>query len=182
MLISTKVLAAGCSISKSLIIVAPSLLMVTFRPSATSLSIPRGPKVVRTASTTPSHALMLLMSCALPCHTQRNKINNGHAIVEKKRGRRWVQNQYTVGQRNIQPTTITYLRCIRTLTEQDNPRSHSISVHCCLLVVATAESAAAIFLGIGGGGFSLLPEWERARMLTWALRNTKKIVNHVVIS
>ena len=133
MLISTKVLAAGCSISKSLIIVAPSLLMVTLRPSATSLSIPRGPNVVRTASTTPSHALMLLMSCALPCHTQRKK-KNQKPKWKKVRTAMSSKSVY-LGQRNIQPTTITYLRCIRTLTEQDNPRSHSISIHCCLLLL-----------------------------------------------
>ena len=49
--------------------VAPSLLIVTFRPSEMSLSIPRGPRVVRTVSATAWQALMLLMSCALPCHT-----------------------------------------------------------------------------------------------------------------
>jgi hypothetical protein len=32
-----------------------------------SLSMPRGPSVVRTASATAWHALMLEMSCALPC-------------------------------------------------------------------------------------------------------------------
>ncbi len=36
------------------------------RSSMTSLSIPRGPRVVRTASTTVTHALMLLISCGLP--------------------------------------------------------------------------------------------------------------------
>jgi hypothetical protein len=39
----------------------------TFVPSWISLSIPRGPSVVRTASATAWHALMLLTSCALPC-------------------------------------------------------------------------------------------------------------------
>ena len=66
MLISTNVFAAGCSISNNRIIVAPSLLMVTLRPSATSLSIPLGPSVVRTISATDWQALMLLISCALP--------------------------------------------------------------------------------------------------------------------
>ena len=63
---STSVLAAGCSTSSSFMIVAPSLLIVAVRPLATSLSIPRGPSVVRTASATAWHALMLLISWALP--------------------------------------------------------------------------------------------------------------------
>lgn len=35
-------------------------------PSTINLSIPRGPSVVRTASTTPKHAVMLLKICGLP--------------------------------------------------------------------------------------------------------------------
>ena len=46
--------------------VAPSLEMVTFCPSYMSLSMPRGPSVVRTASTTAPHALMFEMSWGLP--------------------------------------------------------------------------------------------------------------------
>jgi len=34
--------------------------------SCTSLSIPRGPKVVLTVSTTAMHAFMLLISCGVP--------------------------------------------------------------------------------------------------------------------
>lgn len=49
---STSVLAAGCTISRSLMIVAPSFEMVTDRPSCISLSIPRGPRVDRTVSAT----------------------------------------------------------------------------------------------------------------------------------
>ena len=66
-LMSTSVLAAGWAISRSFMMVAPSLLMVTFLPSKMSLSIPRGPRVVRTASATAWQALMLLTSWALPC-------------------------------------------------------------------------------------------------------------------
>ena len=48
--------------------VAPSLEMVTWPLSSwMSLSMPRGPRVVRTTSTTAWQALMLEMSCALPC-------------------------------------------------------------------------------------------------------------------
>lgn len=36
-------------------------------PSWMSLSMPRGPSVVRTASATAWHALMFEISCALPC-------------------------------------------------------------------------------------------------------------------
>ena len=46
--------------------VAPSLLMVTLRPSNTSLSMPRGPRVDWTASATAQQALMLEMSWGLP--------------------------------------------------------------------------------------------------------------------
>ena len=64
--ISAKTRAAGCTISKSFMIVAPSLLMVTLVPSYMSLSMPRGPSVERTASTTAPQALMLLINLALP--------------------------------------------------------------------------------------------------------------------
>ena len=64
----TRVWAAGCTICSSFISVAPSLEMVTEPFSSwISLSMPRGPSVVRTTSTTAWHALMLLISCALPC-------------------------------------------------------------------------------------------------------------------
>ena len=52
-------------------IVAPSLLIVTFRPSKTNLSIPRGPRVVRTASATAWQALIFEISWGLPCHCTR---------------------------------------------------------------------------------------------------------------
>ena len=58
--------------------VAPSLLMVTLLPSATSLSMPRGPSVVRTASATAWQALMLLMSCALPCFIESGVIERSY--------------------------------------------------------------------------------------------------------
>ena len=65
---STRVLAAGCTIWSSLRIVAPSLEMVDLPLVSTmSLSMPLGPRVVLTESDTTSHALMLLMSCCLPC-------------------------------------------------------------------------------------------------------------------
>ena len=86
---STRILAAGCTTSSSLSSVAPSLEMVTPCPAAEeftcalepaaawppaaptrsvcmSLSMPRGPSVVRTASTRAMQALMLLISCGLP--------------------------------------------------------------------------------------------------------------------
>ena len=48
--------------------VAPSLEMVTPPLSSwMSLSMPRGPSVVRTVSATAVHALMLLTTCARPC-------------------------------------------------------------------------------------------------------------------
>lgn len=47
--------------------VAPSLDTVTLAPVFTSLSMPLGPSVVRTASATAQQALMLDTSCALPC-------------------------------------------------------------------------------------------------------------------
>mmetsp|Transcript_69537 Transcript_69537/g.141362 ORF Transcript_69537/g.141362 Transcript_69537/m.141362 type:complete len:203 (-) Transcript_69537:136-744(-) len=64
---STRVFAAGWAISRSFMIVAPSLLIVVLPPVATSLSIPRGPSVVRTASATAWQALMLLTSWGVPC-------------------------------------------------------------------------------------------------------------------
>ena len=48
---STRVLAAGCTMSSSFMMVAPSFEMVAEPLASTiSLSIPRGPRVVRTAS------------------------------------------------------------------------------------------------------------------------------------
>lgn len=88
---STMVRAAGCTTSSSRIIDAPSFDTVACagphpvwaaRPAArrrrarakptscpryTSLSMPRGPRVVRTTSATAEHALMLLTSCGMPC-------------------------------------------------------------------------------------------------------------------
>jgi len=60
--ISTRVLAAGWAMSRRRMMVAPSLEMVTPRPVAISLSIPRGPRVVLTTSATAWHALMLEIS------------------------------------------------------------------------------------------------------------------------
>mmetsp|Transcript_31008 Transcript_31008/g.77568 ORF Transcript_31008/g.77568 Transcript_31008/m.77568 type:complete len:272 (-) Transcript_31008:65-880(-) len=64
---STSVLAAGWTMSRSFMSVAPSLEIVTTPSRRISLSIPRGPSVVRRMSTTALIALMLEMSCALPC-------------------------------------------------------------------------------------------------------------------
>mmetsp|Transcript_26813 Transcript_26813/g.50076 ORF Transcript_26813/g.50076 Transcript_26813/m.50076 type:complete len:282 (+) Transcript_26813:992-1837(+) len=63
---STRVPAAGCTMSNRLITVAPSLEIVTFEPTWISLSIPRGPRVVFTMSTTALQALMLLSNWPLP--------------------------------------------------------------------------------------------------------------------
>ena len=51
-LMSTRVLAAGCTMSRVFMMVAPSLLTVTARSVCMSLSMPRGPSVVRTTSAT----------------------------------------------------------------------------------------------------------------------------------
>ena len=65
---STSVFAAGCTISNNFIMVAPSFETVVFpRSSRTSLSSPLGPNVVRTASATAQHALMLDTHCPRPC-------------------------------------------------------------------------------------------------------------------
>ena len=66
--ICTSVCAAGWTIWRSFISVAPSFEIVTCPLSSwMSLSIPRGPSVVRTTSTTAWHALMFEISCAFPC-------------------------------------------------------------------------------------------------------------------
>ena len=49
---STRVLAAGCTMSRVFMMVAPSLETVTARSVCMSLSMPRGPSVVRTTSAT----------------------------------------------------------------------------------------------------------------------------------
>mmetsp|Transcript_40927 Transcript_40927/g.92113 ORF Transcript_40927/g.92113 Transcript_40927/m.92113 type:complete len:270 (+) Transcript_40927:955-1764(+) len=64
---STSVLAAGWTMSNRRMMVAPSFEMVTRFPSNTSLSIPRGPSVVRIVSATAWHALIFEMSCGFPC-------------------------------------------------------------------------------------------------------------------
>ncbi len=63
---STRVIAAGWTISRLFMIVAPSLEMMTFPSLWISLSIPLGPSVVRTISAIAAHAFMLLMSWAFP--------------------------------------------------------------------------------------------------------------------
>mmetsp|Transcript_10541 Transcript_10541/g.38224 ORF Transcript_10541/g.38224 Transcript_10541/m.38224 type:complete len:271 (-) Transcript_10541:53-865(-) len=64
---STRLFAAGWTMSRSFMIVAPSLeIVVTPLSSCTSLSRPRGPSVVRMESTTAMHALMFEMSCPFP--------------------------------------------------------------------------------------------------------------------
>mmetsp|Transcript_42817 Transcript_42817/g.91394 ORF Transcript_42817/g.91394 Transcript_42817/m.91394 type:complete len:257 (+) Transcript_42817:944-1714(+) len=65
---STSVLPAGWTIWSCFMSVAPSFEMVT-RPLSSwiNLSIPRGPRVERTTSTIAWQALMLEMSCGLPC-------------------------------------------------------------------------------------------------------------------
>ena len=65
---STKVFAAGCTMSSNFMMVAPSLEMVTWPLLSTmSLSMPLGPSVVLTVSTTAAQALMLDSSWPLPC-------------------------------------------------------------------------------------------------------------------
>lgn len=75
--ISTRILAAGWMMSRSFMIVAPSLEIVTFPLSSwINLSIPRGPSVVRTTSATAVHALMLLTNCAFPCDVSVPSFSN----------------------------------------------------------------------------------------------------------
>uniref|UniRef100_A0A0A9AA80 Uncharacterized protein n=1 Tax=Arundo donax TaxID=35708 RepID=A0A0A9AA80_ARUDO len=65
---STRILAAGGTISRRRMMVAPSLEMVVPPLSSwMSLSMPQGPSVVRTVSATAVQALMLLTTCAFPC-------------------------------------------------------------------------------------------------------------------
>lgn len=65
--ISTRILAAGWTMSRSFMMVAPSLEMVVLPLSSwINLSIPLGPRVVLTASPTTVHAVMLLSNCAFP--------------------------------------------------------------------------------------------------------------------
>lgn len=53
--------------SRSFIMVAPSLEMVVFPLSSwINLSMPLGPRVVRTTSATAMHAFMLLINWGLP--------------------------------------------------------------------------------------------------------------------
>ena len=64
---STSSEAAGCTTSSRRMIVAPSVEIVTLpRSSWISLSMPRGPRVVRTTSASAAQALMLETSCGLP--------------------------------------------------------------------------------------------------------------------
>ncbi len=64
---STSILAAGWSTSISFRMVTPSLVMTTSpRLSTSILSIPRGPRVLRTASAMAFAAWMLLNCASLP--------------------------------------------------------------------------------------------------------------------
>ncbi len=64
---STTIFAAGCSMSISLRMVAPSFVITTSPIESTSiLSMPLGPRVVLTASATAFAAMMLLLWASLP--------------------------------------------------------------------------------------------------------------------
>ena len=63
---STRVLAAGWTMSRSFMMLAPSFEITGFCVVCTNLSIPRGPSVERIASATASQELMLLMICPRP--------------------------------------------------------------------------------------------------------------------
>ena len=63
---STRILAAGCSMSKSPRMVAPSFEIVVSLEVVIILSIPLGPSVVLIRSTTASTALILEMICPIP--------------------------------------------------------------------------------------------------------------------
>lgn len=62
--------------------VAPSLEIVTDRPLETSLSMPRGPRVVRTASEMAWHAFMLEISWAFPCERELMSFANQTQPIE----------------------------------------------------------------------------------------------------
>ena len=64
---SVKLLAAGCPMSSSLIIVAPSLEITDLSFTLINLSDPLGPKVVFTTSTTPIQALIFEIIWSFPC-------------------------------------------------------------------------------------------------------------------
>ncbi len=73
---STTILAAGCSISISLKIVTPSLVITTSpRPSTSILSMPFGPRVVLTALATALAAIMLLFWASLPLERSVPSLN-----------------------------------------------------------------------------------------------------------
>lgn len=72
--------------------VAPSLEMVTDRPEEMSLSMPRGPRVVRMASDMAWHALMLEISWAFPCE------DRVQVICKIEIGKGW-----TAGERQYSP-------------------------------------------------------------------------------
>lgn len=93
--ISTRILAAGCTMSRSFMMVAPSLEIVVFPLSSwINLSIPLGPRVVRTTSATAITALMLLTNWAFPWDVSVPSFSNiiwGCCFPQKKKGR--VYNQ-----------------------------------------------------------------------------------------
>lgn len=90
---STNVLAAGCIISSSFMIVAPSLDMVALPWESTiSLSIPRGPRVVRTASTIDWQALMFDTSWGFPCDVSVPSLRS--TICGCCNGTKWVLVSY----------------------------------------------------------------------------------------
>lgn len=60
--------------------VAPSLEMVTDRPEEMSLSMPRGPRVVRMASDMAWHALMLEISWAFPCEDRVQVVAEDYGV------------------------------------------------------------------------------------------------------
>ena len=73
---SARIFAAGWTMSRSFMMVAPSLEMVTVPLSSwMSLSMPRGPRVVRTTSATAVQALMLLTTCGFPCEVSVPSFN-----------------------------------------------------------------------------------------------------------
>ncbi len=82
---STRVLAAGWTTSRSFMMVAPSFEMVAAPfPSTINLSIPRGPRVVLMASTIAWQALMLEMTWRVDKETSQRQIKPGHFEIPRQ--------------------------------------------------------------------------------------------------
>jgi hypothetical protein len=86
----------------------------------TSLSMPRGPSVVRMASTTAWHALMFEMSCPLPCTPQPR----APVSVCVERRHRAAAPSLPATHHAMSP----HLRRVRAVAQQNNLRPHASKV------------------------------------------------------